>query len=146
PDVHPSYSRVPRHHPACGGAGVGLHFSSPALAPEPCPLEQYYTARAEPWVNPQPMHEECPPCFLEAGKGRLWIEWKDPVPALQSVTLGVDKGTGTFDYWTTLDVPTSGYTVEYWVPVSVTTGAQRAWVTGTMSPTLSYSAAIQVLP
>lgn len=146
PDIHVTFTRANRHHPACGGMGMGLHFSSFALAPDPCPLEQYHTSRAEPWLNPQPMQEECPACFLEVGKGRLWIEWQQPVPVLQSVTLGVDKGGGVMDYWTTLQVPTSGYSVEYWVPLAVTAGAQRAWVTGTLSPTLSYSAGIQVLP
>lgn len=68
------------HEAVCGGPANALRQTTFARALNPCPLEQYYTESAEPWLYPQPRSGECPRCFLMLPTGIATLQWSNTTP------------------------------------------------------------------
>ncbi|HMV66193.1 MAG TPA: S8/S53 family peptidase [Myxococcota bacterium] len=132
--------------PACGGGNIQLFGLTPSLPADPCPLDQYHSQRAEPWLYPQPMHEECPPCYLAIANKKLWVETSVGFATMQSLTLTITRTDSSVQSYTTYALPTSGNAAGFNLTSSMVNGAASAYITAVWTSSSEASADLQVLP
>jgi hypothetical protein len=133
---------APRAASDCSGGAIDLYNEDPWRASDPCPHQQYYDFAVEPWTQPQPTHDTCPPCYIDTGAGQVYLEWEGKLSDLDSLSLYLKDGSGNVKSYTTKSVPPTD-TVIYTVSSSVFTGIETAWITGVMGEQ-SYSVAIEL--
>lgn len=135
------------HEAVCGGAAHALRQSTFARAFDPCPLEQYYTESAEPWLYPQPRSGECPSCFLTVPTGLVTLQWGNSNPptsvTFDSVSISIYNSLGhktTFTHETPITI-SSPIVVN--LTSSAVAGTVKAEVAGVIGDT-TYTAPLAV--
>lgn len=132
---------------AAAACGPRVLLGETAVRPtDPCPDRQYYDAKAEPWLNPQPRSGECPSCWMKVSTGQVNMEWSTGVSSLDSVSLTMTYASGatrTISSPSTYAATTNP--VQFYVPIATAAGTEKASVTGRIGTT-SYSVELVVIP
>jgi hypothetical protein len=142
PSVTLSFPYAPRTAGACGPGTVQLFHEQPWRADDPCPSAQYYEFAVEPWTEPQPTHDICPPCYIDTTAGVVFLEWEGYLGTMDSLTLSLQHASGAVRTYTTTRVPPTD-AITYTVDPAIFVGMEKAWITGVMGET-SYSAAVEL--
>jgi hypothetical protein len=136
----------PRAHTAGACGPQTLIGESPIRPADPCPGRQYYDAKAEPWLNPQPRTSECPSCWLKVSSGQVNIEWSTGVSSLDSVSITLTNSSGVVKTITSpATYAATTNPVQFYLPATTTAGTEKASVTGRIGTT-SYSIELVVIP
>ena len=131
---------------ACDRNSIGLLSTEPRRGPSPCPMEQFYTAAAEPWLYPQPIVQECPTCYLSLPDGKVRVDWASGFSSLTSLTLYTRTLSGTTTAYTTRQFPATGTTLTYtFANPAVLAGTETAWLAAVTSRA-TYEVPLYVLP
>lgn len=131
---------------ACDRNAIALLSTEARRGPSPCPMEQFYTAAAEPWLYPQPIVQECPTCYLSLPDGKVRVDWASGFASLTSLTLYTRTLSGTTTAYTTRQFPATGTTLTYtFANPSVLTGTETAWLAAVTSRA-TYEVPLYVIP
>lgn len=135
------------HEAACGGAAHDLRQSTFTRAFDPCPLEQYYTESAEPWLYPQPRSGECPSCFLMLPSGMVTLQWSDTSPptsvTFDSISISIYDSLGAKRTFTHDSPITISSPVLVNLTSSAVVGTEKAEVAGVIGDT-TYTAPLAI--
>jgi hypothetical protein len=132
--------------PVCG-RGVTELVSEVAGAPaaDPCPDDQYYQGMTRPWLEPQPLGDQCPECYLQVSTGQLYLDLPAGFSRVSSLTLTTLDAAGVPRSYTTTAVPTSSPAILTFANPALLTGTVDARLTAVVGTT-SYASSLYVLP
>lgn len=142
PTVALSFPYLPRAAVACGAGTIDLYHDEPWRAEDPCPDLQFYEFVVEPWTEPQPTHDICPPCYIEAATGVVYLEWEGRLGTMDSLTLTLQSTGGALRSFTTSKVPPAD-ALTYTLSPALLVGVEKAWVTGVTAET-AYTAGVEL--
>jgi hypothetical protein len=132
--------------PVCGrGATELLSEVAGAPAADPCPDDQYYQGMTRPWLEPQPLGDQCPECYLQVSTGKLYLELPAGFARVSSLTLTTLDAAGVPRSYTTTAVPTSSPAILTFANPALLTGTVDARITALVGTT-SYASSLYVLP